>query len=162
MVSHSVDEATFFACMDWRHLLEIVGAIRAVDCEVVNLCVWVKTNGGMGSLYRSRHELVFVFGRRDATRTNNVQLGKHGRNRTNIWNYPGMNSLLAGAERAGLTFIRPSNPSPWSATRSSMSRSAATSFSIPFAAAARPFWPPNGPDDAAMRSNSIQAMWIPP
>jgi hypothetical protein len=67
MVSHSVDGATFLACMDWRHLLEIVSAIRALGCELLNLCVWVKTNGGMGSLYRSKHELVFVFGKRDAT-----------------------------------------------------------------------------------------------
>ena len=102
MVSHSVDGGTFFACMDWRHLLEIVGAIRAVDCELLNLCVWVKTNGGMGSLYRSRHELVFVFGRRDATRTNNVQLGRYGRNRTNVWNYPGMNSFARRGRTRGL------------------------------------------------------------
>ena len=79
MVSHSADGATLYACMDWRHLLEIVSAIRALGCELLNLCVWVKTNGGMGSLYRSRHELVFVFGKRDETRVNNVQLGRHGR-----------------------------------------------------------------------------------
>ncbi len=65
-------------------------------------CLWVKTNGGMGSLYRSRHELVFVFGRRDATRTNNVQLGRHGRNRTNVWNYPGMNSFARRGRTRGL------------------------------------------------------------
>jgi hypothetical protein len=63
MVSHSVEGATFFACMDWRHFLEIVSAIRALGCVLLNLCVWVKANGGMESLYRSRHELVFVFGR---------------------------------------------------------------------------------------------------
>jgi DNA modification methylase len=104
MASHSVDGATLFACMDWRHLLEIAGAVRAVDCELLNLCVWVKTNGGMGSLYRSRHELVFVFGKRDATRINNVQLGKHGRNRTNVWNYPGMNSFARRGRARGLDF----------------------------------------------------------
>jgi DNA modification methylase len=102
MVSHSVEGATFFACMDWRHLLEIVSAIRALGCTLLNLCVWVKTNGGMGSLYRSRHELVFVFGKRDATRVNNVQLGKHGRNRTNVWNYPGMNSFARRGRTRGL------------------------------------------------------------
>ena len=89
MVSHSVEGATFFACMDWRHLLEIVSAIRALGCVLLNLCVWVKTNGDMGSLYRSRHELVFVFGKRDTTRVNNVELDKHRRNRTNVWNYRG-------------------------------------------------------------------------
>ena len=77
MVSHSAEGATLFACMDWRHLLEIVSAIRALGCVLLNLCVWVKTNGGMGSLYRSRHELVFVFGKPDATRVNNVELDKH-------------------------------------------------------------------------------------
>jgi DNA modification methylase len=102
MVSHSVDGATFFACMDWRHLVEIVSAIRALDCELLNLCVWVKTNGGMGSLYRSRHELVFVFGKHDARRVNNVELGKHGRNRTNVWNYPGMNSFARRGRTRGL------------------------------------------------------------
>jgi DNA modification methylase len=102
MVSHSADGATFFACMDWRHLLEIVSAIRALGCKLLNLCVWVKTNGGMGSLYRSKHELVFVFGKRDATRVNNVQLGKHGRNRTNVWSYPGMNSFAHRGRTRGL------------------------------------------------------------
>jgi DNA modification methylase len=102
MVSHSVDSATFFTCMDWRHILEIVSAVRALGCVLLNLCVWVKTNGGMGSLYRSRHELVFVFGRRDAARINNVQLGKHGRNRTNVWNYPGMNSFARRGRTRGL------------------------------------------------------------
>jgi DNA modification methylase len=102
MVSHSVDGATLFACMDWRHQLEIASAIRAIGCELLNLCVWVKTNGGMGSLYRSRHELVFVFGKRGGARVNNVQLGKHGRNRTNVWNYPGMNSFARRGRTRGL------------------------------------------------------------
>jgi DNA modification methylase len=88
MVSHSVEGATFLACMDSRRLLEIASAIRALGCELFDLCVWVKTSGGMGSLYRSRHELVFVFGKRDTARVNNVQLGKDGPNRTNVWNYP--------------------------------------------------------------------------
>jgi hypothetical protein len=163
MVTHSVDGATLFACMDWRHQLEIASAIRALGCELLNLCVWVKTNGGMGSLYRSRHELVFVFGKRGGARVNNVQLGKHGRNRTNVWNYPGMNSFARRGRTHGVsTFIRPSNPSRWSATRCSTSRSAATLFWIPFVAAARPSSPLSGRDDAAMQSSSIVAMWIPP
>jgi DNA modification methylase len=102
MISRSVDGATFFACIDWRHMDEIGESIRALDCDLLNVCVWVKTNGGMGSLYRSRHELVFVFGRRDAKRVNNVQLGKHGRNRTNVWNYPGMNSFARRGRTRGL------------------------------------------------------------
>lgn len=62
-----------FACTDWRHLLEIVSAIRALGRKLLNLCVWLKANGGMGSLYRSRHELVFVFGERDETHVDNVE-----------------------------------------------------------------------------------------
>jgi DNA modification methylase len=104
MTAHSADGATFYACMDWRHILEIVKAIQALDCELLNLCVWVKTNGGMGSLYRSRHELVFVFAKRGAKRVNNVQLGRYGRNRTNVWNYPGMNSFARSDRTRGLDF----------------------------------------------------------
>ena len=69
--------------------------------RVLDLCVWVKTNGGMGSLYRSRHELVFVFGKGDATRVNNVELDKHRRNRTNVWNYPA-ELLCAPRSKRGL------------------------------------------------------------
>jgi DNA modification methylase len=90
--------------MDWRHVVEIASAIREIDCEILNLCVWVKTNGGMGSLYRSQHELVFVFGRDGAARLNNVQLGKFGRNRTNVWNYPGMNSFPRRGGMRGLDY----------------------------------------------------------
>ena len=102
MTAHSVDSATFFACMDWRHISEIVDAIRSCECELLNICVWVKPNGGMGSLYRSRHEFVFVFGRRNMKRVNNVQLGRHGRNRTNVWNYPGMNGFTRRGRTKGL------------------------------------------------------------
>ena len=82
-------------CMDWRHLPEALAAVEQVGCELINLCVWVKSNGGMGSLYRSRHELVLVFRPKGARHQNNVQLGSFGRNRTNVWNYPGMNSFAA-------------------------------------------------------------------
>jgi hypothetical protein len=68
VVSHSVEGATFFACLDWPRLSEILSTIRSLGCALLNLCVWIRANGGVGSLYRSRHELVFVFGRRDATR----------------------------------------------------------------------------------------------
>ena len=102
IAAHSVPGATFFACMDWRHIPEIESAIQGVGCEVLNLCVWVKTNGGMGSLYRSRHELVFVFGKPGAERVNNVQLGRFGCNRTNVWNYPGMNSFARRGRTRGL------------------------------------------------------------
>jgi hypothetical protein len=75
---------------------------NALALAMLNLCVWVKTNGGMGSLYRSRHELVFVFAKRGAKRVNNVQLGRYGRNRTNVWTYPGMNSFARRGRTRGL------------------------------------------------------------
>jgi DNA modification methylase len=92
-VSHSQPGALVYTCMDWRHLSEMLAAIRKSDCDLLNLCVWVKTNSGMGSLYRSRHELVFVCRNGKARHINNVQLGRFGRNRTNVWNYPGVNSF---------------------------------------------------------------------
>jgi len=93
---YSRDGAVWFACMDWRHMAEMLGAgTRAFD-TFLNLCVWVKTNGGMGSLYRSQHELVFVFRKGREVHRNNVQLGRFGRNRTNIWTYPGVNTFRPG------------------------------------------------------------------
>ena len=82
-----------FAFMDWRHMGEMLAAGREVDLELKNLCIWNKGYGAMGSLYRSQHELVFVFKDRSASGINNVQLGKFGRNRTNVWDYPGAASL---------------------------------------------------------------------
>jgi DNA modification methylase len=102
MAAHSAENATFYACMDWRHTEEIAHAIRAIGCELLNLCVWVKPNAGMGSLYRSRHELVFVFAQKGTRRRNNVQLGRFGRSRTNVWNYPGMNSFARRGQVRGL------------------------------------------------------------
>lgn len=85
-----------YICMDWRHasVLASVG-ISAIGPQI-NLCVWVKTNGGMGSLYRSQHELVLVFAKAGATHRNNVQLGRFGRNRTNVWTYAGVNTFREG------------------------------------------------------------------
>jgi len=90
---YSVDGSIAFCCMDWRHMREMLEAGQHSGYELKNLCVWVKDNGGMGSLYRSRHELVFIFKNGTSTHINNVQLGKNGRYRTNVWEYPGVNSL---------------------------------------------------------------------
>ena len=79
--------------MDWRHLGEVVAAGKSAYSELKNLCVWAKTNGGMGSFYRSQHELVFVFKSGTGSHINNVELGKYGRYRTNIWSYAGINSF---------------------------------------------------------------------
>ncbi len=93
LAGNSADGAIHFICMDWRHIGEVIAAGRDAYTELKNLCVWAKTNGGMGSLYRSQHELVFVFKAGTAPHINNVQLGKHGRYRTNVWSYPGINSF---------------------------------------------------------------------
>jgi DNA modification methylase len=100
-LSYCAPGAVIYACMDWRHMSEMLVAIRASGGDLLNLCVWVKSNGGMGSLYRSRHELVFVFRNGPAQHINNVQLGRFGRNRTNVWHYPGANSFpRKGRERS--------------------------------------------------------------
>ena len=91
--AHTTAGGLIYACMDWRHLREMRAAADTSGCDVVNLCVWVKSNGGLGSLYRSRHELVFVFRNGKNSHLNNVQLGRFGRNRTNVWNYPGVNNF---------------------------------------------------------------------
>ena len=94
--SNSCVGAVWFACMDWRHIAEMQNAGNAAFDGMLNLCVWAKTNGGMGSLYRSQHELVFVFRKGRQSHRNNVQLGRFGRNRTNLWTYPGVNTFRKG------------------------------------------------------------------
>ena len=95
LVAHTVDGSIHFTCMDWRHVYELVCAGRSTYAELKNICVWNKTNGGMGSLYRCKHELVAVFKNGTAPHVNNIELGRHGRNRTNVWDYPGISSLHA-------------------------------------------------------------------
>jgi DNA modification methylase len=90
------DGGIAMVCMDWRHVEELIAAGKGCGLELINLCVWNKTNGGMGSLYRSKHELVCVFRKPGAPHINNVELGRHGRNRTNVWDYAGVNSFGKG------------------------------------------------------------------
>jgi len=78
-----------FACMDWRHVGEMAEALEALGLGLLNICVWVKTNPGMGSLYRSQHEFVFAAKKPGAGHRNNIQLGQYGRNRSNVWHYAG-------------------------------------------------------------------------
>jgi DNA modification methylase len=95
--------AIAFVCMDWRHMGELLTAGRAVFSELKNLCIWNKTNGGMGSFYRSKHELVFVFKVGDAPHLNTFGLGQTGRCRTNVWEHAGVNSLRRGrSEELGM------------------------------------------------------------
>ncbi len=89
------DGAIAFVCMDWRHMGELLVAGKAVFSDLKNLCVWNKTNGGMGTFYRSKHELVFVFKVGTAPHTNSFGLGDTGRYRTNVWDYPGISSITS-------------------------------------------------------------------
>jgi DNA modification methylase len=91
--SQSINGAIHYVCMDWRHQREILAAGDQVYSELKNLCVWNKSNAGMGSLYRSKHELVFVFKVGKRAHINNVALGRHGRHRSNVWDYAGQNAL---------------------------------------------------------------------
>jgi DNA modification methylase len=95
---HSEGGSLHFICLDWRHLPELLTASRGVYSEFKNLCVWVKECGGQGSLYRSQHELVFVFKSGKARHRNNIQLGQYGRYRTNVWQYPRVNSPARNGE----------------------------------------------------------------
>ncbi len=98
LIDASADGAVNYICMDWRHMGEVLAAAHGRYADLKNLCVWAKTNGGMGSLYRSQHELVFVFKVGSAPHINNVELGKHGRYRTNVWTYAGANTFGATRE----------------------------------------------------------------
>jgi DNA modification methylase len=89
LAQYSADGSLHYLCIDWRHLHVLEGVCHRYFSRQLNLCVWVKSNGGMGSHYRSRHELVLVFKNGTASHINNVQLGSFGRNRTNVWEYDG-------------------------------------------------------------------------
>jgi DNA modification methylase len=92
----SADGSIHYVFMDWRHADQLLAAGKVVYSALKNVCVWVKTNAGQGSFYRSQHELVFVFKHGDAEHLNTFELGQHGRTRTNVWNYAGANSFRAG------------------------------------------------------------------
>jgi DNA modification methylase len=107
LARHSADGWLHFICMDWRHMAEVLAAGREVYTELKNLCVWAKDNGGMGSLYRGQHELVFVFKSGRGAHRNNVQLGQYGRNRGNVWRYPGANSFARTSDEGNLLALHP-------------------------------------------------------
>jgi len=92
----SRDGAVHFVCMDWRHIRELIEAGRAIYSEMLNLAVWVKSNAGQGSFYRSQHEMIGIFRAGEAKHLNNVELGRHGRSRSNVWHYAGVNTFRAG------------------------------------------------------------------
>jgi ParB-like chromosome segregation protein Spo0J len=105
LAAFSADGALHFISMDWRRLDELLAAGRGTYGELQNLCVWVKDNSAMGSLYRDQHELVFIFkhgrhGERDNLRP--------GRKRSNVWHYPGTGSF---ARRRGQGSLQTPHPS---------------------------------------------------
>jgi DNA modification methylase len=106
LCAYAMPGALIYACMDWRHMTEILAVIHATGCDLLNLCIWVKTNGGLGSFYRSGHELIFVARNGKELHLNNVQLGRFGRNRTNVWHYAGANSF-AGNGRHSTRHLHP-------------------------------------------------------
>jgi DNA modification methylase len=93
---YSVDGSIHFICMDWRHIGEMQAAGEEVYSEFKNLIVWAKTNAGQGTFYRSQHELIFAFKNDEASHINNFELGQHGRNRSNVWTYAGVNTFRTG------------------------------------------------------------------
>lgn len=94
-----------YLCMDWRHIEDLLRVGRRLELTLLNICVWKKSNGGMGSLYRSQHELIAVFRKGIGSHVNNVKLGRYGRNRTNVWDYPGVSSF--GGDRADALAMHP-------------------------------------------------------
>ena len=107
LARHSRRGSVHFVCMDWRHMGELLSAGRQIYGKLLNLCVWAKDNAGMGSFYRSQHELIFVFRNGKGRYRNNIQLGQHGRNRTNIWNYPSVNTLSRQGDEGNLLALHP-------------------------------------------------------
>jgi DNA modification methylase len=96
LVAHATDGSIHQICMDWRHMPEMLAAGDAVYSELKNLCVWNKSNGGMGSFYRSKHELIFVWKHGAAPHINTFELGQYGRSRSNVWDYPGISTMRPG------------------------------------------------------------------
>jgi DNA modification methylase len=107
LAMYSLPGSLHYICIDWRHLKELLAAGRSAYSELKNVCVWVKDNAGMGSLYRSQHELVFVFKHGKSPHRNNVQLGQFGRSRTNVWHYPGANSFSRSSSEGNLLALHP-------------------------------------------------------
>jgi DNA modification methylase len=107
LAQYSTSGSVHFLCMDWRHAIHLLGVGEQVYGELLNLCVWVKDKGGMGSLYRSAHELVFVFKNGRGKHRNNVQLGVFGRDRTNVWRYPSASTFSHQGDEGNLLSLHP-------------------------------------------------------
>jgi DNA modification methylase len=103
----SANNSVHYICIDWRHVGELLAASKQNYDEFLNMCVWVKNQGGMGSFYRSQHELVLVFRKGKGPHRNNIQLGQFGRNRTNVWQYPGIQTLSKQSDEGNLLALHP-------------------------------------------------------
>jgi ParB-like nuclease domain len=143
LASNSVNGSIHFICMDWRHLGELLAAGNAVYSELKNLCVWAKDNAGMGSFYRSQHELIFVFKNGEHAHRNNIQLGQFGRYRTNVWNYPGANSFSRLRKGTYSPSILRLNRLLWSQMQFWIVRLEGKLCSIPSSAVAQQSLPPS-------------------
>jgi DNA modification methylase len=82
--------------MDWRHIGDLLLAVKSVYGDLLNIIAWVKSNAGQGSFYRSQHEFIGVFRVGKTAHLNNIELGRHGRSRSNVWHYAGVNSFRTG------------------------------------------------------------------
>jgi DNA modification methylase len=107
LARHSVSGSVHFICTDWRHVREMLAAGKEVYDSVLNICVWVKNSGGMGSFYRSQHEFVVVFRNGEKKHRNNISLGKWGRNRTNVWEYPSISAICKSGDEGNLLALHP-------------------------------------------------------
>jgi DNA modification methylase len=107
LAQQSQPSSILYVCIDWRHAEELVAAGRAANLDLINICVWVKNNPGLGSFYRSAHEFVAVFRNGRGGHRNNVQLGKFGRSRSNVWNYAGCSSFSRVTSEGDLLALHP-------------------------------------------------------
>ncbi len=106
LAKYCMNNSLAYLFIDWRHVADLIAAGHQNYNEFINLCVWKKDRGGLGSMYRFQHELVLVF-RKGNTHRNNIQLGKFGRNRTNIWEYPSINTLSKQSDEGNLLALHP-------------------------------------------------------
>jgi DNA modification methylase len=104
---HSIRGAVVYSCIDWRHWEELQVAARSAGLEMLNACVWMKPTPGMGSFYRSQHEIVLVLRNGNTSHRNNVKLGSYGRNRSNVWQYPNPSSFGRGTDEGKLSALHP-------------------------------------------------------
>lgn len=107
LADYSSDGSLHYLCMDWRHMAELLAAGRHAYSKLMNVCIWTKDNAGMGTFYRSQHEMVFVFKNGHGIHRNNVQLGQFGRYRSNVWRYPGVNSFSRKTDEGNLLELHP-------------------------------------------------------